>query len=241
MRSVPRACPYDLGVDDGGSGRGQTLELLTTILLAVATVFTAWSAFQATKWSGVQANSYAQAGAKRVDSAKANTAFAAEAVIDVQTFLDWVTAIADERAADPLASTAPDGSYQPDPQSLSGFIYNRMRDEFKPAIEEWIALEPLDNPDAPATPFDLPSYRPADEATSQRLTKEAEAASDVARRANQRGDNYVLLTVVFASVLFFASLSTKLKSPRNQWLMFGFAVVLILTGAVILATFPVQV
>lgn len=220
---------------------GQTLELLTTILLAVATILTAWSAFQATKWSGVQANAYSQAGALRVESSKANTRFGVQAGIDVQTFLQWISALGAERAADPAASRAPDGSYLPDPRSASGFIYLRMRDEFKPAISEWIALGPLDNPDAPPTPFDLPAYEPAAERGSVRLTRQAESVAAIARQANQRGDNYVMLTVVFASVLFFASLSTKLKNARNQWIMFGFATVLILVGAAILLTFPVEV
>lgn len=238
---------YDSAVAGGEPGagdaqeRGQTLELLTTILLAAATILTAWSAFQATKWSGTQANSYAQAGALRVDSAKANTRYGVDAGIDVQTFLQWVTALGAERAENPTASEAPDGSYVPDPSSASGFIYLRMRDEFKPAIQEWVALRPLTNPDAPETPFALPSYRPQAERESKRLSADAEIASATARQANQRGDNYVMLTVLFASVLFFASLSTKLKAPRNQWIMFGFATVLIVAGIVTLATFPIEV
>jgi hypothetical protein len=228
-------------VKGDGDHEGQTLELLTTILLAAATILTAWSAFQATKWSGVQANSYSQAGALRVESAKENTRFAAQGGVDAQTFLQWITALGEERAIDPTASQAPDGSYEPAPESASGFIYLRMRDEFKPAIHEWVALRPLDNPDAPETPFDMPSYRPAAQRDATRLTAEAEATAAVARQANQRGDNYVMLTVVFASVLFFDSLSTKLNAPRNQWIMFGFATLLILAGIVTLLTFPVEV
>jgi hypothetical protein len=50
-----------------------------------------------------------------------------------------------------------------------------------------------------------------------------------------------MLTVVFASVLFFASLSTKLNVPRNQWIMFGLVTLLILAGILTLLTFPVEV
>jgi hypothetical protein len=58
---------------------------------------------------------------------------------------------------------------------------------------------------------------------------------------NQRGDNYTLLTVLFALVLFFAAASTRLGSERARRLMLGVAIVFLVSGTVILATFPIDV
>ena len=55
---------------DAGGGLGilpealtHNLELAATILMAVAAIMTAWTAFQSTKWGGVQADKFAEAGA----------------------------------------------------------------------------------------------------------------------------------------------------------------------------------
>jgi hypothetical protein len=62
--------------DDGGGGtrRGfldqERLELAATIVMSIAVVLTAWSAFQAGKWSGVQSIRFAEAGAARTESAR---------------------------------------------------------------------------------------------------------------------------------------------------------------------------
>jgi hypothetical protein len=213
------------------------IELVATILLALATVLTAWSAFQATKWSGTQSIHFARAGANRTESAKASTRANSETVIDVQTFIAWASAFADEQGLEPTGS----GTYEPDPTKLSGFLYQRLREEFRPAVQEWIAEKPLEDPDAPATPFELPEYRLADQARSERLERSADRESALARRDNQRGDNYVLTTVLFASVLFFAGVSTKLTNLRSGFATISLAVLLVIIGIVLISTFPIQV
>ncbi len=65
--------------------------------------------------------------------------------------------------------------------------------------------------DPPGTPFDLPQYQPAAETGANALNEEANALADEAREANQTGDNFVLVAVIMASVLFFAGVGTKLK------------------------------
>ena len=47
------------------------LELLATMLLALATVATAWSGYQASRWNGEQAKAVSRANAMRIESAKA--------------------------------------------------------------------------------------------------------------------------------------------------------------------------
>ncbi len=51
----------------------------------------------------------------------------------------------------------------------------------------------------------------------------------------------MLTTVLFASVLFFAGVSSKLGSTRNRMLTVGLAVVVLIAGMSILFTFPVQI
>lgn len=226
--------------DDRTRSRIGQLELVATLLLAFATILTAWSAFQSAKWSGTQAIHFANAGALRTESAKAAALAESQQVIDVSTFVAWAQALAEERKTDPNASVGPGGTYAPTPNSLSGFLFERFRSEFRPAVEAWLSEHPLANPHATPTPFQLPQYHLAAAARSRSLERQADHEASLARRDNQRSDNYILLTVLFASVLFFAGISSKLTAVRNRTLVIGVGVVCLLAGAGILATFPIE-
>ncbi len=107
------------------------------------------------------------------------------------------------------------------------------------ALEAWLATRPATNPDAPVNPFVMPAYRVA---SAQRAEQERLRAGTLwasARQANTNADNYVLLTVLFTTVLFFTGICTKLPSQtmRRATLLIG--VVLFVVGVVVLITFPV--
>jgi hypothetical protein len=212
------------------------IELVATVFLAIATVLTAWSAFQSAKWSGVQAISFSAANATRTESTRASDLANTQRAVDVDTFVAWVTAVAEERGVEPS-----DAPYRPKAGTLSGFLHERFRDEFRPAVEAWLATRPLVDAGAAATPFELPEYQLAAEEEADRLLQESEDRRDDALQANQRADNYVLLTVLFAAVLLFAGVSTKLRGRRAQQILLGLAFVLLAGAAVTLLTFPVEI
>jgi hypothetical protein len=199
------------------------IEILSTVLLAIATVATAWSGYQATRWSGEQAIAFSAASAARVESGKASTKAGQQIQIDVALFTQWVDAYARKET------------------TLSDFYFKRFRVEFKPALEAWLATKPLKNPNAPLTPFAMPQYKLAEQASADRLVAQAEAQTQVAKTDNQRSDNYVLCVVLFATSLFFAGISTKLVSVRSRAAILALGyVIFILTVAWIL-TFPVSI
>ncbi len=199
------------------------LELLATILLAIAAVATAWSSYQSSRWSGVQAIDFSRANAARVESTRASTEAGQATQVDVLTFTQWVNAYA-------VGDT-----------KLSDFYYERFRKEFKPAVKAWIATKPLTNPKAPPVPFTMPQYKLASQAESEQLLGEAEAATEEARQSNQRSDNYVLAVVLFAAALFFAGISTKLTMPRQRVALLLLGYFLFISTAIWLATFPITI
>jgi hypothetical protein len=79
------------------------------VVLAVATVLTAWSAFQATKWGGVQANDYAASSALRAAATQASTRAGQLTIIDVTTFEQWLGAVANDPSARAAAATGSGG------------------------------------------------------------------------------------------------------------------------------------
>ena len=214
------------------------LELLATVVLAFATVLTAWSAFQSAKWSGVQAINFTAASTARVESTRASDVANTQRAVDVDTFVAWVRAVSSEAERGLIPADRP---YEPQEGTESGFLYERFRDEFKPAVEAWLATRPLQNPDAPATPFEMEEYSLAADAEAARLVTESEDLRDEALRSNQRSDNYVLLTVLFAAVLLFAGVSTKLDGRRAQVGMLALAIIFLVGASVALLTFPIEI
>ena len=67
--------------------RDKRVELIAAVLLSVATLLTAWSAYQATRWSGDQSESYTTASALRTDSVRAANIARNQLLIDVNTFI----------------------------------------------------------------------------------------------------------------------------------------------------------
>jgi hypothetical protein len=216
------------------------VELIATIAIAIATILTAWSAFQAGKWGGTQAINFSEAGAARTESTRADTLAGQLSQIDVSMYLDWVAALVEE-SRDGIIPPIGEGNFDPVPGTVSGFIGMRFRPEFLPAFGAWIATDPVHNPDAPNTPFEMEEYVVAKAVEADELSALADEKATAAREANQNGDNYVLTMVLFASVLFFAGVSSKMSSRRNQILMLSFGIVVLVSGIVILSTQPILV
>jgi hypothetical protein len=198
------------------------LELAATVLLALATVGTAWSGYQASRWNGEQAKAFSRATSLRIESAKADDLANAQTQVDVATFMQWVDATA-----------------QGDAQ-LAAFYERRFRAELKPAFDAWLATKPLTNSRAPLTPFKMPQYTVAERAKAEQLEAQAEAWAAKARTDVQRATNYVLAVVLFAAALFFAGICTKLETPRLRRFLLAFGVVVLFATLVWIATFPVS-
>ena len=66
------------------------------------------------------------------------------------------------------------------------------------------------------------------------------ATGNEAREAIERSDRYVLLTVLFASVLFFAGVSTKFKKPYASIPVILMGYVLFIFAIIVLAFQPIH-
>ena len=204
-------------------GIDERLEIIATVLLSLATVATAWSGYQASRWNGEQAKAFSRAAAARIESTKAANLANAQTQVDVATFTQWANAYAQRETV------------------LADFYFARFRAEFKPAVEAWVATRPLRNEDAPLTPFAMPEYQVAAQDEADQLEADAERWSAKARENVQRATNYVLGVVLFAAVLFFAGISTKMRTPVLRRVLLGFGLVVFVGTAVWLATFPVSI
>ncbi len=197
-------------------------EVIVTIVLAFATLATAWSGYQATRWGGVQSTAYSQAGALRVESTRASTQAGQLAQVDIGLFFNWINAFAVED------------------QQLADFYQDRFRDEFKPAFEAWLATNPIKNPDAPTTPFSMPEYQLSLVEKANQLEAEAEETFAMGTEANQTSDKYILTTVILASVLFLGGIATRLKAMSARWVIILFSLTILTYGLVNILSYPIE-
>lgn len=195
------------------------VEIVAVIILALATVSTAWCAYQSARWSGVMTVNFSAANATRTEAVTtANYAFT-EIGYDAAVLLDYAEAY--------LAG---------DTAKLEVLNKRFIREELSKALNAWFALDPANNPDAPKNPILMPEYQLTSLKKAEDLNKKAAKLTDQAKDDNQRSDNYILLTVVFASVLFFAGISTKFSS-RNVKIAMVLAGSAVFIAAVVVLTF----
>jgi hypothetical protein len=200
------------------------LELVAAILLAIASVIAAWSAYQNARWGGEQAKATAASAALRTSAAQATSIAAAQMELDAQVFLAWL---------DHAAAGGTDAAT---------VFADRMRPEFRTVFDAWLATAPPGQI-PPGTPMDLPAYDEtavtADE-TAVQANELAAVATAKAGAANQTGDNFVLVAVIMATVLFFAGMGTRFGERRVRRVLVAWASVLLVGGVLFMLTQPVS-
>ena len=196
------------------------LELASVLLLALTTLATAWCGYQAARWSGEQSQHYARASATRIKALNASTRAGQLRLDDLNYFNGWL----DARQA---------GNTQ-----LAAIYRRRFRAEFVPAFRAWIAQRPFTNPRAIPGPLYMPQYRSADLARSERLDAAADELYAEGTQAKTNDDRYILSTVFFAAVLFFAGISLRLDWRPLRIVVLGLALALLLGGVGFVLTLP---
>lgn len=195
-------------------------ELTAVMLLSVTAILTAWTGFQASQWGGAMSISFAQASTARIEAARLEGAANRKAAIQVSLFTQWLQA------------------YQNEDDELATVLQNRFPEPLATTFPLWIEERPLLDPDAPATPFEMPTYVIPESVAAAEADDRADAKFAEGLENNQRSDNYTMLTVAFATVLFFGALSGRMHSRGAQWAFLIVGWVVFTAAAVLLVTFP---
>lgn len=202
-------------------------ELFSTIVLAVATLLSGWSSYQASKWSGEYKLAYAASVRHQVDAAKAENLALFQRAHDVSLFVEWLGAYDRERSPPTEDATR-----------ISGFWLDRFRDEMRRAMDAWLALQPFENPDAPPSPFTLPEYQLAVWEEAEQLRARSAQASAAALDFQYNHDRFLAVGVFFSVVLFFAAVGTKIYHDRYRRMSLTASAVFLVIGAALLAALP---
>lgn len=193
-------------------------EIIAVVVLSITAIATAWCGFEASKWSGQMSIQFSQASGLRIQSIDlASEARDAQAV-DLAIYAQWIQARA----------TGDD--------ELADYIRARFTPEFALAFEAWQA-----DGEQLRSPFAEPSYAPPGQEEARAAAAQADDKFDEALRSNQRGDDYALLTVLFALVLFFVAVSERNRVAWAGWFLLGLGIAVAAVGGAILLTFPILI
>jgi hypothetical protein len=201
--------------------RKRWAELTCAIVLSLATIASAWCAYQSTLWGGAQ--TFRLAATNKVSrEANENTLAALQIrAFDAAMFIDYMRAKSEGN------------------KKLEDFLFSRFRPEAKTAIDAWLKTDPLKNPNAPPHPFGMAEYVQAQQEEARLQEERAGELLATANEANQTSDTYVLLTVLFASVLFFGGISGTFDSRRLRYVLSAMALALFVATGVAVATMPI--
>ncbi len=207
------------------SGRHRTgdraIEVLAVVLLGIATVGTAWCGYQSTRWNG-----------EETDRARTATAAHLEAgrLFGLATQLvsydsNLVVAYAEATSAENVR--------------LQEFLRESLiRPEFLPLLDEWEAAV-LAGDALPGNLLQNEEY--LDEQFADYRLAEA-AAGDLelaSAEAGENADSFVLTTLLLASALFFAGVTTSFRVRLARVALLAGAVITVAYAAARLADLPV--
>ena len=186
--------------------RKRWVEPVTAVLMALATVGTAWCSYKSADWTRRSNRLMNEYNALERRAGFLILQGMQSATIHTAMFMQMLAA---QEAGN---------------EKLANFYVERFPPDVRKAYDAWLAQKPLENPNAEPHPFvpslyEIRGTREAAEATSNAAGKLQDA-----RAAGSVSGQYLANTVLSATVLFFASASGKFEQRRVRIVAFCFAV-----------------
>jgi hypothetical protein len=183
------------------------VEPVAALLMALATLSTAWCGYQSAAWTRQSNRLMNEFNTLERRAGLLTLQGMQQATIQTGMFMQALAA------------------HQAGNDKLVNFYVERFPPELRKAYDAWMAQKPFENPAADPHPFvpklyETPRTREAADATAKAASSQEEA-----RKAGTISGQYLANTVLFATVLFFASASGKFEQRRVRVVAFAFAVI----------------
>lgn len=202
------------------SRRHGWVSIVEAVVLSVVALLAAWSGYSAAKWGTQSSLSLAKASSTRTRASLAQIQATQIRTLDSVSFNAAETAYASHNA------------------KLFHLALRRMRPGYLPAVDAWLALHPLKNPNAPPDPSYMPQYRIPQEAQAALLTARADVYFNRGEVAASNSDKYVRLTVILAAVLFLVGIGSRFPVLFARWVLLGVASALLILSVVQMLSLP---
>ena len=196
------------------------VEPVTAVLMAFATVGTAWCSYESAAWT-------------RQSNRLMNEYNALERRAGVLTLQGMQSATIHTAMFMQMLAAKEAGN-----EKLANFYIERFPPDVRKAYDAWLAEKPFENPKADPHPFVPNLYE--SRGTREAAELSAKAANNLveARRAGNTSGQYLANTVLFATMLFFANAVIKFEQKRVRIVAFTFAVAVFVFSIVRTALLP---
>lgn len=208
-----------LTVVEGQQEQGK-LEFVLVIVLALTALGSTWCAYQSQLWNGTQLVRLADAEIATQLANEGALAAMQRTTLHGTVLLHYVDAM---HRGDTVLAEA---------------IHMRMESPLREAVDAWLKLDPFHNPSAPRV-RDMAEYVLPELVKSKEEGARAADLRTKALSAGSNGDSYVLLTLMFASVLFFGGITGTFRSRRLRVSLASIACAMFLATVGWAATMPV--
>jgi hypothetical protein len=196
------------------------VEPITALLMALTTLCTAWCTYESAAWTRRsnrlmnECNSLERrSGLLTVQGLQMTTIYTA-------MFME-------------LLAARQDGN-----DKLANFYIERFPRDLRKAYDAWLAQKPFENQNADPHPFVPNLYQAQGTREAAELNAKAAAKLQEAGKAGTTSGGYLAETVLFATVLFFASTSTKFEQRRVRVAIFAFAAAMFVFAIARMAILP---
>ena len=197
------------------------IEIAAAALMALATMMSAFSAYQSATWQGRAEEQYSKSDQHLIQATELNDKANQQMAIDAAMVSNYLNAVYEGKTD--LASTYQKSAFSP---------------ELQKALEAWLVAVKTQGDKAPKNPFKMPEYKLPARVESTRRQALASVEAATGKTAIDHANSYLLLTVLFASVLFFAGIGTKFNSKGVKLGVMGMGVLLFICAVSLLAVQP---
>ena len=185
--------------------RKKWVEPVAALLMALVTLSTAWCSFESAAWTRQSNRLMNEFNALERRAGLLTVQGMQQATIHTGMFMQALAA------------------HQAGNDKLVSFYVERFPPELRKAYDAWSAQKPFENPNADPHPFvprlyQTPGTREAADANAKAANSQRQAGV-----AGSISGQYLANTVLFATVLFFASASGKFEQRRVRLVAFVFA------------------
>lgn len=206
--------------DQPSRRRVEVVEILEAVLLAVVALATALSGYQAALFDGESAREYATSSRLRSEAVEKHLESNQVAAYDADTLNAWLQ-----------AHVAHD-------KELMDVLEKRFTPEYEEAFRSWIALDPLENPEAPAGPRFMPEYEDPIAEKGRELAAEASHAFGQGVELRATGERYVRVTVLLAATLFLIAIGQRFRIRGVRYGVNTVAGVLLVYCLILIVRYP---
>jgi hypothetical protein len=194
--------------------RKQWVEPVTAVLMALATLSTAWCSYQSAAWTRQSNRLMNEFNSLERKAGLLSLQGMQQATIHTAMFMEVLAA------------------QQAGNEQLTNFYVERFPPDLRKAYDAWLAQRPFENPSADPHPFVPNLYEPRGKREAADASAKAAISQQEAGSAGSVSGQYLANTVLFATVLFFASASGKFEQRRVRSVAFLFAVAVFLFALV---------